>query len=63
MNGVKKHPFRVRKINGGWFGNKYAVFREDTKETWRYFESRRDAYEYAYFSNGNTQPYTRDKWY
>ncbi len=61
---VIKHPFRVRKMAGGdWHGNKYYVCNENTKETWRRFESRRDAYECAYYLNGNIEPYTTSKWY
>ena len=56
---VIKHPFRVKK--GGFY--KYYVYNEETLETWRCFESRRDAYEFAYYSNGNTEPYTTSKWY
>lgn len=60
---VKKHPFRVHKMEEDWHGNKYYVKNEDTGEVWRYFQGRMDAYEFAYYSNGNIEPYTRDKWY
>lgn len=60
---VIKHPFRVRKFED-WLGRfKYYVFREDTGEIWNYFESRRDAFEYAYYSNGNVGQYKRELWY
>lgn len=59
-NDVIKSPFKVKKINLKY---KYSVYNAETGETWRYFDSRRDAYEYAYFMNGNTGIYTRDKWY
>ena len=59
---VKKHPFRVKKCNG-WHGEKYCVYNENTNEVWRYFVSRRDAYEFAYYSNGNIGQYSTSLWY
>lgn len=56
---VIKHPFRVKK--GGFY--KYYVYNEETKETWRNFDSRRDAYECAFYLNGNTGQYNRSLWY
>ena len=62
-NDVIKTPFKVKKIDGIYRYHRYKVYNAETGETWRYFDSRRDAYEYAYFMNGNTGIYTRDKWY
>ena len=68
MQDVIKHPFRVMKLGGSYcfqynFYRNYMVYNEVTNEDWRYFESRRDAYEYAYFMNGNIKPYNRKMWY
>lgn len=62
MSEVIKHPFRVRRIDG-WHGEKYAVFNEITKKTWRSFVSRKDAFECAYFFNGNIGQYHIGLWY
>lgn len=60
---VIKHPFRVKKSDH-WLGEyRYYVYREDTNEVWRYFQSRKDAYEFAYYSNGNMGTYSRALWY
>ena len=64
---VKKHPFIVKRTET-WSWNKkkrykYYVINEQTGETWRTFSSRRDAYEYAYYSNGNIEPYRPELWY
>jgi len=64
---VIKHPFRVRKTSWGLdrFGleRNYYVYNENTKEVWRYFDSRRDAYEFAFYSNGNIGQYSTTLWY
>ena len=65
MNEVKKYPFRVKifKDNPRWSDRRYLVYNKETDQAWRYFGSRTDAYEYAYYMNGNIGQYSRKLWY